>query len=924
MDGHLRGLRSLPLRAPRVTLLLIVALTVPLAWSARTLRIEGAIADLLPAHDEARRYYDEVRTVFGSDEATLVGVFADDVFAPEILAAIDRVSTRLAALDGVSEVISLTTAKGVDSDELGLRVGRLLQTLPDTPAAAAEFRKKMLGNPLYAGTLVTGDGTATGILVLYDVMSEAELARRRLGEQVAAAIADLGPGTTVAVTGLQTLKESGTRLMQRDLGRLLPLAFLVVALVLVWAFRTRRGVFVTFAAALLGATWTAGAMALAGLALNIGTVVLPPLVVAISVSYAIHLVSRYYQEARPGRATYDTIARAVDDVALPLGIAALTTALGFAILAFSPIGAIRGLGLGAALGVGFALLTTFGFIPAVLMLMPELRERPPTHHRWTVRVLDWCGRVAVAHRRVVLAVTALVCLVSVWGALRVRVETDYLNFFGPRSRVRLENERIAGSLGGTQPISVVVDGPGPNSVRRIETLGAMHDLQAFVRQQPGVDSVMSLADFVALAQRVLNPDGSGPLPANQDELEQLLLFLNPEDVHYVVNADGSRANMIVRTRLSRSADVAAFVETVETEARRRFPGDVRVQATGIVPLLSRSADELAHAELAGLTQMLLTLLVLMSLLYLSVRGGLLSLIPNVVPALVLFGALGWCGIPINVTTSMIALIAIAVALADTTHYLSALNAEIRRAGTEEGALPSVARIVGRPIMFTSIALTAGFFVFGLSSFEPIRQFGILAGLAMLLALAADLLLTPALAAATRVVTLWDLLRMRLGSMSHAEIPLFDGLRPFQAKLVVLMGQLASVPPGACITRRGEVKRELYVLLRGRAAVQAHDDEPIIRFLGRGDVIGEMGLVRDRPRSAVVTAVEPTEYLVLDAAFLQRIRRRYPYVAAALFLNLARILSDRLENTTEQLAAIPGPEAAAPHPEDAANGARNGG
>jgi len=923
VDGQLRGLRSLPLRAPRVTLLLIVALTVPLAWYARSLRVEGAIADLLPAHDEARAYYDDIRTVFGSDEATLVGVFANDVFTPEILAAIDRVSTRLAAIDGVREVLSLTTAKGVDSDELGLRVGRLLQALPDTPAAAAAFRDTMLANPLYAGTMVTRDGTATGILVLYDVMSESEFARRRLGEQVAEAVAELGPGVSVAVTGLQTLKVSGTRLMQRDLRRLLPLALFVVALVLVWAFRTRRGVFVTLAAALLGAVWTGGAMAVAGLALNIGTVVLPPLVVAISVTYAIHIVSRYYQEARPGRTPRDTVESAIDEVALPLGIAALTTALGFGILAFSPIGAIRGLGIGAALGVGFALVTTFGFIPAVLMLMPQLRDRPPTHHRWTVRVLDWCGRVAVAHRRAVLAVTAIVCVVSAWGALRVRVETDYLNFFGPRSRVRLENERIAASLGGTQPIYLGIDGPGPNSLRRLETLRALYDLQAFVRQQPGVDSVISLADFVALAQRALNPDGAGPLPATQEELEQLLLFLNPEDVHYVVNGDGSRGNVIVRTRLSRSADVAAFVQTVEAEARRRFPGDVRIRATGVVPLLSRSADELAHAELAGLTQMLVTLLVLMSLLYLSVRGGLLSLIPNIVPVIVLFGGLGWCGIPINVTTSMIALIAIAVTLADTTHYLSALNVEIRRAGTEEGALPSVARVVGRPIMFTSIALTAGFLVFGLSSFEPIRQFGLLAGVAMLLALAADLLLTPALAAASRVVTLWDLLRMRLGSMPHTEIPLFAGLRPFQAKLVVLMGQLATVPPGTCITRRGEMKRELYVLLRGRAAVRAHDGEPIIRFLERGDVIGEMGLVRDRPRSAEVTAVEPTEYLVLDAAFLTRIRRRYPHIAASLFLNLARILSDRLENTTEQLAATPGPEAAPPHPEHAGHGAGNG-
>lgn len=913
MDVHLRGLRSVPLRAPRLTLAAVLALTVPLVWQARNLRIEGAVADLLPARHADRAYYDEVRRVFGSDEATLVGVFASDVFAPPVLAAIDRVSTRLAAIDGVRDVVSLTTARGVDSDELGLRVGKLMRALPDTPEAATAFRRTMLDNRLYAGSMVTGDGTATGILVLYNVMDEAEFARRQMDSQVRAAVAELDGIAGVAVTGLQTLKVRGTQAMQHDLRRLLPLALAVVTLILVWAFRTRRGVLLTLSAALLAGAWTGGAMAVVGVPLNIGTVVLPPLVVAIGVTYAIHLVSRYYQEARPGRAPREAIGVAVDAVALPLGIAALTTILGFGILAISRIDAIRGLGIGAALGVGFALVATFAFIPAVLMLMPQLRERPVTHHRWTVLVLDWCGRVALAHRRLVIGVTAIVGVVAVGGAARVRVETDYLTFFGPQSRVRLDHERIAAALGGTQPIFLVIDGREPNSLRRLETLQALIGLQAFVRDQPGVDSVVSPVDFVALTQSVLNPDGPGPLPATQAELEQLLVFLDPEDVRYVLDEDGSRANMIVRTRLSRSADVADFVRTVEVEARRRLAGDVKVRATGVVPLLSRSADELARAELTGLTQMLATLLVLMSFLYLSLRGGLLSLIPNVLPVLVLFGGLGWCGLPINVTTSMIALIAIAVTLADTTHYLSALNAETRRAGTEEGALPSVARTVGRPIMFSSIALTAGFLVLGFASFEPIRQFGILAGFAMLLALAADLLLTPALATSARVVTLWDLLRMRLGPAPHMEIPLFDGLRPFQAKLVVLMGQLATVSAGTRITRRGEMKRELYVLLRGRAAVRAHEGEPVIRYLGRGDVVGEMGLVRDQPRSADVTAVEPTDYLVLDATFLRRIRRRYPHLAASLLLNLARILSDRLENTTEQLTAQPAAAAGSAEP-----------
>jgi CRP-like cAMP-binding protein len=142
--------------------------------------------------------------------------------------------------------------------------------------------------------------------------------------------------------------------------------------------------------------------------------------------------------------------------------------------------------------------------------------------------------------------------------------------------------------------------------------------------------------------------------------------------------------------------------------------------------------------------------------------------------------------------------------------------------------------------------------------------------------------------------------LRLGPEPHREIPLFAGLRQFQAKIVVLMGHLARATRGAYITRRGEMQAELYVLLSGRAEVRLPDAR-VVNTVGRGAVVGEMGLVRQRPRSADVVVIEDAEYLVLDGGFLRRLRRRYPRIAATVFLNLSRILSDKLESTSDQLA-----------------------
>jgi hypothetical protein len=311
----------------------------------------------------------------------------------------------------------------------------------------------------------------------------------------------------------------------------------------------------------------------------------------------------------------------------------------------------------------------------------------------------------------------------------------------------------------------------------------------------------------------------------------------------------------------------------------------------------------AQGQISGLWQVFVVLLILMSSLFLSVRTGLLSLVPNVVPIVGLFGLMGFAGIDLNISTSMIAVIAIGIAVDDTIHYFNEFKLQIQAKGDAHQAIIEVVRTVGRPIVFTSVALSAGFLILCLSNFQPIRQFGFLASFTMATGLAAELLMTPGLVVSTTVITLWDLLYVKLGPRPHREIPLFEGLRPLQARIVVLMGRLRSAAPGEFITQRGEMKQELYVLLGGRVGVRREDGHLAIRTLSRGDVLGEMGLVRRRPRSADVVALEQTEYLVLDRDFLTRIERRHPRIAARVFLNLTRILSDRLESTTDQLVVI---------------------
>lgn len=895
-------LLELPQRYPRIVLAGIAAVTLFFGWHATGLRVDSSVENLLPLDDPERTYYEGVREEFGTEEVLVVAVFADDVFAPATLASIDALSRQLLALDGVTDVLSLTTAKGVRMTDFGLETGRLMKKLPADRDAAQAFRALVFENPLYLGTIVSEDARVAGISVVFDPMSdEAFLDGDYEGKVRAIVAAQPGP-EQFAITGIPTLKVFGARYLQDDLLRFMPLSVLIVAFVLGFTFRTPRGVLIPLTTVLIGVVWTVGFMMLTGTAINLGTVVLPPLLLAVGVAYAVHMMSRYYEDLQPDRSPRETVAHALAHVRLPVGVAALTTLAGFATFLLTPIRAIYEFGLYATFGLAAILLASFTVLPALLVLLPAGKPARRMHDDGgTVgRILGALGENAVRRRNHVLGLAVVVCLVSIWGITHIRVDTDFQGFFDPDGPIRSEAARVGASLAGTQALAVVVDGGEPQSVTKLDVLSAIRDLQRFMESRPGVDKTLSIVDVLMRVRTVIDPDAD-PFPESQAAISQLLMLGSPRDYKEALNADGSRASILVRTQLTGSTEVGAFVAEVRAFAAERFPRGVEVRPTGTLVLLNRTADTLAWGQIRGLWQVFAVLLVLMCVLFLSFRIGFLSLLPNMIPIIILFGIMGWSGIPLNISTTLIAAMAIGIAIDDTIHYLGTFSAELRRTGDQAQAMKNATRSVGVPMVVTSLALAAGFCVLMLSNFAPVRDFGMLSAVTMLIALFSDLVITPAILMTTKIITAWDLLYLKLGPAPHKQIPLFAGLGNLQAKLVALMAQIVEASPGTPVTRTGETKQEMYVLLSGEANVLRNGQ--VVHTLRRGDVFGEMGLMRGQPRSADITAAAQIEYLVLDDAFLRRIRGRYPRIGNTILYNLTRILSDRLDATTGRLAAL---------------------
>src|SRR5881409_842908 len=823
MDAFARWLA----RHPLAVVVANVVVTAVLGFYALQLRIEISLESMLPAGDPKVEYYAQTRAVFGSDDVAVVGVRARDIFAPSTIAKIARVTDEIAKVDGVEHVLSIANA--VDPAADVLHPPRLLPRIPPEPEEVEALKKKLVATPLYGKNLVADDFTGAAINVFFKNLNDEQYLDLGIDRKITDILAARRGPEELFYTGAAHVKQATVDLLRRDLVRFTPLALGLVLVVLWFSFRTLRGVVLpvlTFGGALV---WTLGIIVLAGKAITLGTFVLPPLLLVVGSSYAIHVMARYYEQVDAGAPPDEVVVRAFARVWLPLVISALTTVIGFGSLMVNRITAIWDLGLFAVIGVVCLTVTCLGFLPAALQLMPSrLRSaRAGKISPTLAENLRRLGEQVYAKRRHILWAGVAVSLLALAGARRIQVDADFLYYFEPGSEVRRANETINREIIGSNPFYIIVEGGAPGVIRRWEVLKLIKDLQDFLGKLPGVTSSISIVDLLEALEAGVNAHSEGgelmvdeqgnivpaeqPKPVWQDpkSLPPLLDQLKvSEGIKIVTTPDFRTASILVRTNLSGSRRVEETLDRIRLYVTEHFPAEIPVNLTGMLVLLTGTASDIVAGQIKSLTLALGIIFLIMSAMFLSAKIGFFAILPNVVPIMIFFGVMGWLGIYLNLVTSLIAAIALGIAVDSTIHYMARFNLELRGETDQAAALVRTLRTVGVRIVYTTVALLLGFLTFTLSSFVPIQNFGILTGFTMVTSLGANLVLLPALVSTTKIITLWDLLGVKLGDDPAATIPLFADLRPAQARIVVLMGDLRHFAPGETIVRRGEIGEEM--------------------------------------------------------------------------------------------------------------------
>lgn len=744
-----------------VGLLVLLALGVLVRVHPPGLRLvlDASTEPLLSPRDPARARYAAAVREFGDDQLYAIAMEAEQgAFARASLETLTRLHHEIARLPGVRGVQSLADAVSFRYDPVQqwIDVGRLFDAVPDGAEALARLRERTLADPLLRRHVVSDDGRTAGITVRFVEMSDAAFIASGLDERIQALLAaEARPGLRFHVSGRPHLKASVYRGMVRDLALLVPLALLVLAGVLALAAGTRRGVALPLASTAAAVLWTHAGMSACGVRITILSSLLAPQLLAIGSVYGVHLLAHYDEQRGAGDAAQVAL-RTLAAMRLPVLVSGATTWIGFAAVCLTDVPAVRDVGAFSAFGTGLIALLTLIALPAALALLPP-RRADPAPRSWLARAN---GRLAHATQRALAALhatatrradawiagAALAAGVSAWAIPRIVVDTDYVSFFAEDDPVRRDFAAVNRLLAGVIPLYVIVEGTGPGAFREPEALRALERLQARADRIEGVSRTASLADLLRSMNRAVEAGDPAAerIPDERAGVTELLQLAPKHEIGRFVNGDQSRVNLVVRTGEVGSAAIRRLARALRAAIRSELGGGLDGAPTGNALLLARSADGIAAGQTRAVALASAAILVLVSAALRSWRLGVVALLPNLFPVLLFFGLLGLGLAPLSLPTSLIGAVALGVAVDDTVHYLVRYRRERRRGAAPEEAARRTSLAVGRAIVVTSGMLAAGFAVIALSSFETLREFGLLFATTVGLCVAADLLLLPAL------------------------------------------------------------------------------------------------------------------------------------------------------------------------------------
>jgi len=722
----------------------------------RRLTIASSLGDFVPQHHPAIDVQQKLEKVFGGLNQVSIVIAARNgtIFQPEILEKVYRLTEDLYFTDrvNISRINGLAAHKmrNIQADANGFKITRLMPAVPQSPDEIFRLQEMVKRNPMVYGVFVSRDFSST--LIQADFFSG--IPSRTIFQRIKNLTDPIRNDRLEVYYSGRPILEGWLDFYLPRMSYLFLLSLVILAGLLYLSFRSKRGVLLPLASALMASIWGLASLAVAGYSLSPSTILVPFLVMALGVSHSVQFIKRYYDEVTRSSSREEISRQVLNSLLIPASISLLTDGAGFLTLLFIPFRLLQTMAMAASIGVFSLFLTTVFFIPAFLTYLPlpvreevEKEQRIGLLDRFMVRISRW----VISRRMVIFAVFGFLTVVGGLGLRKLRVgdEQPGSPALYPDAHYNRSEAFINKNFSGTDPYYIMVEGKVSEALLSTEVLKEMESLQYYLlKNVPEAGRAISLVDYIKGFHMVFN-EGRFEyyrIPEQDATIGEYLFLYSisgfPGDFDHVCSPDFTHANIKVDLKDHRSSTIRKVLSATEqwqTKFHRSravnflYPG-------GIIGQLAAVNDVVKQSIPQSLLLVTPVILVAAAIFLGSLTQGLLLLIPLLFSILVTFGLMGFMGVGLTVETLPLASLGIGLGVDYGIYILGRMRDESRHADAVRRSLLGS----GKAVFFTAASVSAGVLVWIFSPVKMEAKLGLSLACLLILNMVAALFLLPAI------------------------------------------------------------------------------------------------------------------------------------------------------------------------------------
>jgi len=892
-----RRILGLSIRYPGTIVLLLVVLSAVLSTQLNRLQFNISAQSLMVKNDPLWLIYQNSLKTFGSDNVVIIYIHDEALFNPKKLALIKQLNKDLQALNFVKSTSSLFNVPNVREQDQYIITDAFLKVLPSNESEARQVIDDAINNPLVSQNLISSDGRSMAINLSLDGAIHYPGLDQEISSQIEQLLQPLMKEVDVIYQfGSPYVRNEISNQIKLDQKSILPAALIVLIIVLGISLKSINSALIPLVTAGMSIIITLSLMAISGIPINVLTSIIPALLIIIGSTEDVHLIAQYNDGIRNGLSRIEAVESLPVSQSMAISLAFLTTFIGFLSITISDLDLLREFGALVAIGLLINFFITVLFVPAYLRLFGAKKPGKSTDKNFYQHLGKAIFKLVIRFKKTILLLLCLLLVYFSWGIQHLEVNNNTLAYFSADSVINQRANTIHENLSGMQTFSIILDSGIDDTFLKVRYLQEIERIQQFLTQRGVFDKSFSFADFIKLTNKIMEDSTYYALPDEDDVVQAYMGLVQYGTVKDYVNENFSSARILIRHNIASSKQLEIEFNKIQEFITDDLNSKLNISFTGESVLTNRAADSMAFGQIQSLLLMIIVIFLLISLLFIDIRAGLLALVPNVFPVMILFGVMGHFDIPLDTGTTMVAIIALGICVDDTIHFLSRYHFNTRGTDNVEQALMRTVEHEATPMTTTSLALALGFLTLTLSSFQPVANFGALSALVMILALFSTFILTPILLSYTKLITVWDMISLNIKSSVLKKSVIFHGMNNIQIKKTILSGNIKQFEDEDIMVEQGSSGSDIYVILEGHARVTHKERDGSIHTLGylnSGELFGEISLLSNLKRTARVTADPEAKVLIIKWQSITEMNRFHPRISMKLFQNLSRILSQRI-------------------------------